>query len=191
VLGREADILFITEVVRNSDTAVLWRGDTLSARELADDTVEEVVTVPVGGYAASGTEVYIQLRPVLTHTVEVDAGTGFLFMEESASGLARRVKWMTDEGTATGSALLAVEARPNPASQTTELRIEARDAGVVSITLYNLVGQPMKTVPSIELRGGGVHHQLLDLGELPPGTYLLVAQQGAHKATTKVTVVER
>ena len=77
MLGREADILFITEVVRNSDTAVLWRGDTLSARELADDTVEE-----------------------------------------SASGLARRVKWMTDEGTATGSALLAVEARPNPASQT-------------------------------------------------------------------------
>lgn len=192
VLQREADILFITELVRNSDTVVLWRGDTLSARTMADDTMEEVVTVPVGSHAASGTEVYIRLRPVLTHTVEVEASTEFVFMEQESSGFARRVKWMEERTEDQGSRVLQLQVVPNPtAADKAQVQVQVRDAGKVLLGLYTILGQRIAALPDCEADTGGIVNQELDLRGLQPGIYLLVAEQGRHKASVKVTVVAK
>ncbi|MBL7989018.1 MAG: T9SS type A sorting domain-containing protein [Chlorobi bacterium] len=55
--------------------------------------------------------------------------------------------------------------------------------------VYTLLGQQIAALPDAEIQQSGAYWQEVDLSGLRPGIYLLVAQQGDHKASAKVAVV--
>src|SRR5690606_17811786 len=84
-----ADIWSVVELVRASDSVVLWRGDTISARGLDTndiDTVSHEVEVPVGTVADSGEVVFIQVRGFVSPEVLYEVGGGFGFQADPVGG---------------------------------------------------------------------------------------------------------
>ncbi|MEP7217996.1 MAG: hypothetical protein ABI876_03720 [Bacteroidota bacterium] len=84
-LGKPANIFVRTELVRASDSTVLWAGDTISARGLGSQTIIDTVEIPATTYASPGTEVFIRLMAVPTRGLQYDLTTGFYFDEEEES----------------------------------------------------------------------------------------------------------
>lgn len=85
-----------------------------------------------------------------------------------------------------GSSLLNLSAMPNPFSQSTGIRFIMPKAGFASLTVYNMMGQPIATPVSGNLAAGS-HTASLVRGSLPAGTYL--ARLVAGGASRTITLV--
>lgn len=190
-----ANIYVYTELLRASDSAVLWRGDTVTARDIDTALQEEEVEVPVGIVATPGTGVFIRLRIEASEGLDYNVESGFHFGQrfDTATAMPKRLWYrQRSEAPEAEAALLTAEVLPNPtAPGKVELRLTAKEAGSVRLTIYTMLGQQVTTLPAMPIARAGAYAQPIDLSGLQPGIYLIVAQQGPHKASAKVTVVGR
>lgn len=89
----------------------------------------------------------------------------------------------------TGSSLLALHSFPNPFSESTHLTLTIPHAGHVSLTLYDLLGQPVRTLIDAPQPEGPLTLNLL-ADDLPSGRYTAVLKSGNDQQTLSLTVVK-
>lgn len=76
---------------------------------------------------------------------------------------------------------------PNPASDALYLDFEMKEAAPVRFEMWDMQGHIVKTEPLSALPAGQ-HRQLLELGDLPNGIYLLTLQSQGSRTCRKVVV---
>lgn len=175
--GKDADIMFVTELVRTSDDYVLWTGDTLSARTIGDSMLLDEVTVPMDA-AEVDTLIYIRLRTFTTDSMKYDATAGFAFYEDDEEVVPRRVIPGSDaNGHRDPQPDLSLRMIPNPLrSSKGEVRLHVEHEGHVELWLSDVAGRRMRSLPSLEATRPGEYALAVDLGDLPDGAYVARAQ---------------
>ena len=83
---------------------------------------------------------------------------------------------------------LIAEARPNPASGSTELQLQLPAAGRYTIRLLDLNGRRLRTVTQSSASKAGSQRLSLDLADYPPGVYLIRVGMEKHFSTTKLII---
>ena len=78
---------------------------------------------------------------------------------------------------------------PNPFNPTTTIRFYLPAAGNVKLTLFNILGQEIKTLVN-ELKESGVHTFNFDASDLNSGTYIYKIEAGSFIQTRKMTLVK-
>ena len=83
--------------------------------------------------------------------------------------------------------IFEMQLRPNPASETTILDFNLADNAQVSISLYNLMGQEVRSYRSTYLLAG-IHQEQLKVNDLQAGVYLVRLQVGNRTAVRKLVI---
>jgi hypothetical protein len=78
---------------------------------------------------------------------------------------------------------------PNPFNPTTTIRFNLPEAGNVKLTLFNILGQEIKTLVN-EFKESGVHTINFDASELNSGMYIYKLEAGSFVQTRKMTLVK-
>ena len=214
-----ADIWTVMELVRFSDSVVLWRSDTLSARGLdslkgsldgsaeipthtAADSVESVsealvdefLEIPAHTVADSGEIVWARMRSFATEGVAYKMTSGFTHyrFDSTSVGLQKRsTPWRIERGEDQSSSEggLGVEVLPNPLRDRGEVRVRVRESGEVRVSLWNLFGEQLAELPMIDSEGAGEYSVEVDMSAAKSGTYLLRVESIDEFATAMFTVL--
>jgi hypothetical protein len=195
-LGMAADIKTYLELVRASDSTVLWRGDTLSARAIGDSTVDHIVSVPLTG-VSPGTAVYIRLKGMTTAGLAHDFGAGFVFEEdeESSGGVEKRsLPRQGDNGKdeSVEKGVLNLSFVPNPirGQGVGTLQVEINTPGEVDLALYDVTGAKVEDLPVLEADQPGRYDLHFSSGGLAEGVYMIVAEIGGYRRSIQVQVMK-
>ena len=78
---------------------------------------------------------------------------------------------------------------PNPFNPITTIRFNLPEAGNVKLTLFNILGQEIKTIVN-EYKESGVHTINFDASELNSGMYIYKIETGTFVQTRKMTLVK-
>jgi hypothetical protein len=78
---------------------------------------------------------------------------------------------------------------PNPFNPVTTIEYQIPQAGMVKITLYNVLGQEIRTIIN-EVKEVGVHKVNIDASDLNSGVYLYKIESGSFVKTRKMTLVK-
>jgi hypothetical protein len=78
---------------------------------------------------------------------------------------------------------------PNPFNPTTTIRFNLPEAGNVKLTLFNILGQEIKTLVN-EVKEAGTHTINFNAGELNSGMYIYKIEAGSFVQTRKMTLVK-
>jgi hypothetical protein len=78
---------------------------------------------------------------------------------------------------------------PNPFNPTTTIKFNLPEAGNVKLTLFNILGQEIKTLVN-EFKESGVHTINFDASELNSGMYIYKIEAGNFVQTRKMTLVK-
>jgi photosystem II stability/assembly factor-like uncharacterized protein len=78
---------------------------------------------------------------------------------------------------------------PNPFNPVTTIRFNLPEAGNVKLTLFNILGQELKTLVN-EFKESGVHTINFDASELNSGMYIYKIEVGTFVQTRKMTLVK-
>jgi hypothetical protein len=188
-----ANIISVIELVRASDNAVLWTSDTVSARRVGVQVLDEQVEVPVNLYASSTVPVYVRMRMVPTANLEYDLSGGYHFIEDSTqTSLAKVVRYDArehDRTTAVVGSSMTVTVVPNPLRADGELHLHLTEPGTVSIRIFDMMGRMVRALPAATVGFAGDYSTRLDLSDLPNGRYSVQVESGAGRATTQFVIV--
>ena len=77
---------------------------------------------------------------------------------------------------------------PNPFNPTTTIKFNLPEAGNVKLTLFNILGQEIKTLVN-EFKESGVHTINFDASELNSGIYIYKIEAGSFVQTRKMTLL--
>jgi hypothetical protein len=80
---------------------------------------------------------------------------------------------------------------PNPAKDKVSLRYTLNDDRNVSISIHNLTGRSIRTVSDSRFLAKGDHSEQLDLQDLEPGIYLIVAMTNKQEQAVQRLIIER
>jgi hypothetical protein len=83
---------------------------------------------------------------------------------------------------------LGLTAAPNPAAATATLRYELKTASPVTVTITNLLGATVRTLPATSRQAIGAHELPVSLTGLANGVYLVRLSTGAQVQTTRLVV---
>ena len=78
---------------------------------------------------------------------------------------------------------------PNPFNPATTIRFNLPEAGNAKLTIYNLLGQEIKTIVN-EFKEAGVHTVNFNASELNSGMYIYKLEAGSFIQTRKMTLVK-
>jgi Secretion system C-terminal sorting domain len=78
---------------------------------------------------------------------------------------------------------------PNPFNPTTTVRFNLPEAGNVKLTLFNIIGQELRTLVN-EFKESGVHTINFDASDLNSGMYIYKIESGSFTQTRKMTLVK-
>jgi hypothetical protein len=78
---------------------------------------------------------------------------------------------------------------PNPFNPTTTIQFQLPQTGMVKLTLYNILGQEIKTLVN-ETKEAGTHTVNFDASELNSGVYIYKIESGSFTQTRKMTLVK-
>jgi photosystem II stability/assembly factor-like uncharacterized protein len=78
---------------------------------------------------------------------------------------------------------------PNPFNPTTTIQYILPQAGMVKLTLYNILGQEIRTVVN-EMKEAGTHTINIDASDLNSGMYIYKIESGSFVQTKKMTLVK-
>lgn len=176
--------------VRDGQDAVLqWatasetNNSGFSVQQLRNGTFQEIAFVNGAGTTNQAQQ--------YTHRVrELDAGT-YTF----------RLEQVDFDGTATPSPSVEVSiplatsfalmaAYPNPFQTTATLSLEVRETQEVSVALYNILGQRVRSLFDGTVRAGTPQSLTIDGSDLPSGVYVYRVQGRTFSATRQVTHVK-
>jgi hypothetical protein len=85
-------------------------------------------------------------------------------------------------------AVLNFSAAPNPAATSATLRYELKTAAPVSVTITNLLGATVRTIPTTSRQAVGAHELPVSLSGLANGVYLVRLSTGEQIQTTRLVV---
>jgi hypothetical protein len=187
-----ADIKVLTELVRTSDSAVIWHSDTISARTIGADVWDNIVNVPVPDVASPGTNVFIRLRSIVSDSLLYSLGGSFQFIEDTTDPALNKIRRLsTKEGPAITGNESAIRLRvvPNPLHNTGELRINVREPAELKLTIYDVLGRVVRRLLPATLKEAGEFAIPIDMNGLPNGIYTIRAESESAKAATKFSMV--
>jgi hypothetical protein len=195
-LGQPANVMMVMEVVRDSDGVVLWQGDTMSARGMAGDALEEDITVPTDTIAPGGTEVFIRLRAGTTAGLDYEVEAGFHFVEDYEDSLLfKKIPQRGSNGDSTISGSMSVgmsilvEVIPNPLKGGTgELRVFTAVPGEIRIRVMDILGNERMRLSPFDAQAAGTYGMGIDLSGMANGVYTILVEQGERRASTQVSV---
>jgi len=95
----------------------------------------------------------------------------------------------SDDGSERPSAVVLFQNRPNPFNPITEISFFLPEASVVSVDIFNLMGQRVATL-SDEYRGAGMHTISWDAGSLASGVYFYRLKAGGRVCTRKMVLLK-
>ena len=78
---------------------------------------------------------------------------------------------------------------PNPFNQTTSLTYDLKETGYVTLTMYNVIGQPVATLVNDRVMAGR-HTVMFDAKELPSGIYFAQLRAGSFLKTEKMVLLK-
>ena len=78
---------------------------------------------------------------------------------------------------------------PNPFNPTTTIRFNLPEAGNVKLTLFNILGQELRTLVN-EFKESGVHTINFDASDLNSGMYIYKIESGSFTQTRKMTLIK-
>ena len=78
---------------------------------------------------------------------------------------------------------------PNPFNPTTTIQFQLPQTGWVKLTLYNILGQEIKTLVN-EVKEAGTHTVNFDASELNSGVYIYRIESGSYTQTQKMTLIK-
>jgi hypothetical protein len=186
-----ANIYFSLEIVRDSDGVVLWAGDTISARGIGSDTLLEDIEVRVDSLVAPGTSVYIRVAATPTVGLQYETGGGFHFLDPGESGGSASKRIVSNHGAGAGSsgAAIGVQLVPNPLHDGVgDLHVRVPIAGPVKIVVYDLLGEPIMTVPMLDAKRVGEYVVPLDLSSLRNGLYVVDLRAAYGRGSARITL---
>lgn len=78
---------------------------------------------------------------------------------------------------------------PNPFNPTTRIAYQIPESGLVTLSVYNLLGQQVATLVNT-VQPAGVHHVEFDAADLASGTYLYRLTAGDHSMTRSMMLIK-
>ncbi len=78
---------------------------------------------------------------------------------------------------------------PNPFNPSTIIKFNLPEAGMVKLTLYNILGQQIKTLVN-EFRESGIYSINFDASELNSGIYIYKIESGSFTQSRKMTLIK-
>ncbi len=78
---------------------------------------------------------------------------------------------------------------PNPFNPSTTIKFNLPEAGMVKLTLYNILGQEIRWLVN-EFKESGTHTINLDASELNSGMYIYKIESGSFAQTRKMTLIK-
>jgi hypothetical protein len=88
------------------------------------------------------------------------------------------------------SKFMLYDAYPNPFNPSTTIKFNLAKAGNVSLKVYNVVGQLVKSVVSNEFKEKGEYQLNLNMNNLSSGVYFYTLTQGAQQVTKKMVLLK-
>lgn len=82
------------------------------------------------------------------------------------------------------------QAYPNPFNPSTNIRFSLQQSGIVSLKVYNLVGQLVKTIIDNEYLNAGEHSYKVVMNEFSSGVYFYSLTQGDQQITKKMVLIK-
>lgn len=132
-------------------------------------------TIPGSVVTASGTDYYISAKdnfevqaifPEVAEYIKINQGVGIDDPEEQ---------------------LVGISCAPNPVNLETKLAVTLKESSRLTIELFNITGQKVRTLFDSEMPVG-IHHYTLRRGTLQSGTYFLKASNGKQNTTQKLII---
>jgi hypothetical protein len=88
------------------------------------------------------------------------------------------------------SKFMLYDAYPNPFNPSTTIKFNLAKAGNISLKVYNVVGQLVKSVVSNEFKEKGEYQLNLNMNNLSSGVYFYTLTQGAQQVTKKMVLLK-
>lgn len=82
------------------------------------------------------------------------------------------------------------EAYPNPFNPSTNIKFSLSEAGVISLRIYNVMGQLVKTITENEFRNAGEHMYSVNMNNITSGVYFYSLSQGEQHLTKKMVLIK-
>jgi hypothetical protein len=95
-----------------------------------------------------------------------------------------------DDNTVLPDAYELFQNYPNPFNPSTIIEFALPEASLVSLRVYNIIGQEIKTLISNEFRDAGIHQVTFDASKLANGVYLYRIETAGVTITKKMTLMK-
>jgi hypothetical protein len=131
----------------------------------------------------------------------LNSGLHFLDQTDKAGKYSYRLKQIDFDGSYAYSNVVEVEVLtvpgqytlaqnyPNPFNPTTNIRFSLPQAGMVSLTVYNLVGEKVADLVN-GLKEAGEYNVNLDASKLSSGTYIYTLSVNGNVISKKMTLLK-
>ncbi|MGB2867387.1 MAG: T9SS type A sorting domain-containing protein [Bacteroidota bacterium] len=93
-------------------------------------------------------------------------------------------------GSSTPREFALSSAYPNPFNPTTSINFTLKDAGFVSLKVYNMLGQVVATIIDNEMKSAETHTVRINMSRMTSGIYFAVLQQGNNRAVQKLMLLK-
>jgi hypothetical protein len=93
------------------------------------------------------------------------------------------------EPTAVPQGFALSAAYPNPFNPSTNLQYTLNKAGMVTLKVYNILGQVVSTIVN-ETKNSGVYTVRVDMAQMGSGVYFAVLEQGTNRAVQKMMLLK-
>jgi hypothetical protein len=81
-------------------------------------------------------------------------------------------------------------AYPNPFNPSTSLKYGLTSSGVVTLAVYNVIGQVVATILNNQYQTAGEYTVRVDLATMPSGIYFAVLEQGMNRSVSKLMLLK-
>lgn len=190
--GSPANLRSYLELVRNSDGVVLWRGDTITARSVADSSFDDKVEIPSHMVAPPGTAVYIRLRVqpttgIIDTTYDISAGF-YNELDSTDPGFLKLIRSRRAPASTESGARVEISVAPNPTAGPMEVKLNIPFSGFMRINIYDMLGTKIKELPRQSIPTAGEYVVPLDVSGIPNGIYTLQVEIGGLRNSARISV---
>lgn len=117
---------------------------------------------------------------------------GYVFAGTSRHGVFRSVQPVNSVKGITSNAQLSFSLEqnfPNPLNPSASIRFELDAPSEISLKIYNLNGQLIKTILDHENKPAGSHTASIEMSGISGGVYLYVLESGSRRLTRKMVLI--
>jgi len=185
-----ADVRVLTELVRVSDSAVVWRDDTISVREMTVDTLAEEVELPTH-LLSPGTGVFARIRMVPTAALDFMLSGGFSWEPDTGAFASKVARWSprSPPSSIKTDAAIAMFVVPNPAHESATVMLETQQPTEIVVTLVDALGRVVRRYPALNASRSGQYGLPISLEGVAYGLYVLRAEAADGPSTSTTLVV--